>query len=87
MSIAYSYPGVRHFAESETLDHLPLTDPENFGTPVLSFKRKPKRKTTLNAQNETDGNLCLLLYLFPVATDFMALTNVFNRSSLFDVYS
>ncbi|CAK8690039.1 unnamed protein product [Clavelina lepadiformis] len=46
--------GVRHFAESETLDHLPLTDPENFGTPVLSFKRKPKRKTTLNAQNETD---------------------------------
>nr|NP_001072026.1 Retinoblastoma-binding protein [Ciona intestinalis]BAE06667.1 Retinoblastoma-binding protein [Ciona intestinalis] len=37
--------GVRHYAESETLDHLPLTDPENFGTPVLNGKRKPKRKT------------------------------------------
>ncbi|EDO38118.1 predicted protein, partial [Nematostella vectensis] len=27
--------GERHFNESETLDHLPLTDPENFGTPVV----------------------------------------------------
>jgi hypothetical protein len=27
--------GAKHFNESETLDHLPLTDPENFGTPVM----------------------------------------------------
>lgn len=27
--------GEKHFNESETLDHLPLTDPENFGTPVM----------------------------------------------------
>jgi len=34
--------GVRHYPESDTLDHLPLTDPENFGTPVLNNKRKAK---------------------------------------------
>ncbi|RWS30864.1 hypothetical protein B4U80_08055, partial [Leptotrombidium deliense] len=32
----------KHFAESESLDHLPLTHPEHFGNPVNP--RKPKRK-------------------------------------------
>ncbi|XP_057198924.1 AT-rich interactive domain-containing protein 4B isoform X1 [Triplophysa rosa] len=31
--------GARHFAESETLDRLPLTNPEHFGTPVIGKKR------------------------------------------------
>ncbi|XP_053700435.1 AT-rich interactive domain-containing protein 4A isoform X2 [Synchiropus splendidus] len=30
--------GERHFAESETLDQLPLTNPEHFGTPVIGKK-------------------------------------------------
>ncbi|XP_036430642.1 AT-rich interactive domain-containing protein 4B isoform X3 [Colossoma macropomum] len=30
--------GARHFAESETLDRLPLTNPEHFGTPVIGKK-------------------------------------------------
>ena len=29
----------RHFAESETLDQLPLTHPEHFGTPVVGGRR------------------------------------------------
>uniref|UniRef100_A0A673M9L6 Translocase of outer mitochondrial membrane 20 n=1 Tax=Sinocyclocheilus rhinocerous TaxID=307959 RepID=A0A673M9L6_9TELE len=32
--------GARHFAESETLDRLPLTNPEHFGTPVIGKKGK-----------------------------------------------
>ena len=37
--------GGRHFHESESLDHLPLTDPENFGTPVMnSSSKKISRK-------------------------------------------
>jgi len=46
--------GVRHFAESDTLNHLPLTDPENFGTPVLNTKRKPKRRPSWNSGNIYD---------------------------------
>ncbi|KAG1662389.1 Exocyst complex component 5 [Nymphon striatum] len=33
----------KHFAESETLDQLPLTNPEHFGTPVVNIKAKRKR--------------------------------------------
>ena len=36
--------GGRHFDKSESLDNLPLTDPENFGTPVLHTTKKPSRK-------------------------------------------
>ena len=36
--------GGRHFDKSESLDNLPLTDPENFGTPVLNSTKKPSRK-------------------------------------------
>ena len=36
--------GGRHFDKSESLDNLPLTDPENFGTPVLHSTKKPSRK-------------------------------------------
>ena len=34
----------RHFAESETLDQLPLTHPEHFGTPVLGGRRGGRRR-------------------------------------------
>ncbi|XP_077492806.1 uncharacterized protein LOC144103954 isoform X2 [Amblyomma americanum] len=39
----------RHFAESETLDQLPLTNPEHFGTPVMGSKMKRKRRSMLSA--------------------------------------
>ncbi|XP_076359064.1 uncharacterized protein LOC143251691 isoform X2 [Tachypleus tridentatus] len=39
----------RHFAESETLDQLPLTNPEHFGTPVLNSKSKRKRRPTTSS--------------------------------------
>ncbi|XP_037525209.1 AT-rich interactive domain-containing protein 4A isoform X2 [Rhipicephalus sanguineus] len=38
----------RHFAESETLDQLPLTNPEHFGTPVMGSKLKRKRRSMLS---------------------------------------
>lgn len=37
----------RHFAESETLDQLPLTHPEHFGTPVLGGRRGGRRRYVL----------------------------------------
>ncbi|XP_040267214.1 AT-rich interactive domain-containing protein 4A isoform X2 [Bufo bufo] len=39
--------GERHFAESETLDQLPLTNPEHFGTPVIGKKTNRGRRTSL----------------------------------------
>ncbi|XP_072265306.1 AT-rich interactive domain-containing protein 4B isoform X2 [Pyxicephalus adspersus] len=35
--------GERHFAESQTLDQLPLTNPEHFGTPVIAKKTRGRR--------------------------------------------
>lgn len=48
--------GEKHFHESETLDHLPLTDPENFGTPVVrdSKKIRRKRRASNRSQSEDD---------------------------------
>ena len=43
--------GARHFDKSETLDNLPLTDPENFGTPVLHSTKKPSRKRRRGSQS------------------------------------
>uniref|UniRef100_A0A8C6D1J4 AT-rich interactive domain-containing protein 4A n=1 Tax=Moschus moschiferus TaxID=68415 RepID=A0A8C6D1J4_MOSMO len=39
--------GERHFAESETLDQLPLTNPEHFGTPVIAKKMNRGRRSSL----------------------------------------
>nr|XP_013010595.1 AT-rich interactive domain-containing protein 4A [Cavia porcellus] len=39
--------GERHFAESETLDQLPLTNPEHFGTPVIAKKTNRGRRSSL----------------------------------------
>ncbi|MGH0179902.1 UNVERIFIED_CONTAM: hypothetical protein FKN15_002924 [Acipenser sinensis] len=39
--------GERHFAESETLDQLPLTNPEHFGTPVIGKKTNRGRRSSL----------------------------------------
>ncbi|XP_030626420.1 AT-rich interactive domain-containing protein 4A [Chanos chanos] len=38
--------GERHFAESETLDQLPLTNPEHFGTPVIGKKTNRGRRSS-----------------------------------------
>ncbi|XP_066854605.1 AT-rich interactive domain-containing protein 4A isoform X2 [Anser cygnoides] len=39
--------GERHFAESETLDQLPLTNPEHFGTPVIGKKSNRGRRSSI----------------------------------------
>ncbi|XP_030854206.1 AT-rich interactive domain-containing protein 4A [Strongylocentrotus purpuratus] len=44
--------GERHFHESETLDHLPLTDPENFGTPVMKDSSKMRRKRRMSNRSQ-----------------------------------
>ncbi|KAI8484158.1 histone H3-K9 trimethylation [Branchiostoma belcheri] len=53
--------GEKHFSESETLDNLPLTDPENFGTPVVHGSSKGKRRrrrwgtpTRVSSDEESD---------------------------------
>ncbi|RUS84764.1 hypothetical protein EGW08_007448 [Elysia chlorotica] len=45
--------GDKHFTESETLDNLPLSHPEHFGTPVLQNK-KARRKNGEESENEED---------------------------------
>lgn len=37
----------RHFAESETLDQLPLTHPEHFSNPVIGGRRGRRNRTGL----------------------------------------
>nr|XP_054758138.1 AT-rich interactive domain-containing protein 4B-like isoform X1 [Lytechinus pictus] len=44
--------GEKHFHESETLDHLPLTDPENFGTPVMKDTSKMRRKRRMSNRSQ-----------------------------------
>ncbi|XP_060939440.1 AT-rich interactive domain-containing protein 4A isoform X2 [Limanda limanda] len=48
--------GERHFAESETLDQLPLTNPEHFGTPVINKKsnRGGRRSSQAVADEENE---------------------------------
>uniref|UniRef100_A0A3P9JUW7 AT-rich interactive domain-containing protein 4B n=1 Tax=Oryzias latipes TaxID=8090 RepID=A0A3P9JUW7_ORYLA len=46
--------GARHFAESETLDRLPLTNPEHFGTPVIGKKGNRGRRS--NPQEEESSS-------------------------------
>lgn len=46
--------GERHFQEHENLDNLPLTDPENFLSPVVlsSEKRRKRRRSAANLEEE-----------------------------------
>nr|XP_015218294.1 PREDICTED: AT-rich interactive domain-containing protein 4B [Lepisosteus oculatus]XP_015218295.1 PREDICTED: AT-rich interactive domain-containing protein 4B [Lepisosteus oculatus] len=56
--------GERHFAESETLDQLPLTNPEHFGTPVIGKKSNrgrrsnhvPEEEETSSSSEEEEGD-------------------------------
>uniref|UniRef100_A0A3B3T1Y5 AT-rich interactive domain 4A n=1 Tax=Paramormyrops kingsleyae TaxID=1676925 RepID=A0A3B3T1Y5_9TELE len=49
--------GERHFAESETLDQLPLTNPEHFGTPVIGKKTNRGRRSSLPiAEDERESS-------------------------------
>ncbi|CAG2120448.1 unnamed protein product, partial [Medioppia subpectinata] len=43
----------KHFAESETLDQLPLTNPEHFGNPV-SLGRRRRRRHHNNSDSDDD---------------------------------
>ncbi|KAK2707232.1 AT-rich interactive domain-containing protein 4B-like isoform X2 [Artemia franciscana] len=47
----------RHFAESETLDQLPLTHPEHFGTPVGSNRRGRRSQLFDGESDDDDGDL------------------------------
>ncbi|XP_016396685.1 AT-rich interactive domain-containing protein 4B [Sinocyclocheilus rhinocerous] len=48
--------GARHFAESETLDRLPLTNPEHFGTPVIGKKGKRGGRRSNPIQEEESSS-------------------------------
>ncbi|XP_042181234.1 AT-rich interactive domain-containing protein 4A isoform X1 [Oncorhynchus tshawytscha] len=50
--------GERHFAESETLDQLPLTNPEHFGTPVIGKKgnRGGRRSSQAHANDDKESS-------------------------------
>uniref|UniRef100_A0A672I3R4 Tudor domain-containing protein n=1 Tax=Salarias fasciatus TaxID=181472 RepID=A0A672I3R4_SALFA len=49
--------GERHFAESETLDQLPLTNPEHFGTPVIKkSNRGGRRSSQAVAEEENESS-------------------------------
>uniref|UniRef100_A0A3Q3MT50 AT-rich interactive domain 4A n=1 Tax=Labrus bergylta TaxID=56723 RepID=A0A3Q3MT50_9LABR len=48
--------GERHFAESETLDQLPLTNPEHFGTPVIGKKTNRGGRRSQYPENESSSS-------------------------------
>nr|XP_046210901.1 AT-rich interactive domain-containing protein 4B-like [Oncorhynchus gorbuscha] len=48
--------GARHFAESETLDRLPLTNPEHFGTPVIGRKGNRGRRSNPVQEEEPSSS-------------------------------
>ncbi|XP_033873391.3 AT-rich interactive domain-containing protein 4B isoform X1 [Acipenser ruthenus] len=48
--------GERHFAESETLDQLPLTNPEHFGTPVIGKKSNRGRRSNHVPEEESSSS-------------------------------
>ncbi|XP_034284203.1 AT-rich interactive domain-containing protein 4B isoform X3 [Pantherophis guttatus] len=48
--------GERHFAESETLDQLPLTNPEHFGTPVIGKKTNRGRRSNQIPEEESSSS-------------------------------
>ncbi|XP_048387716.2 AT-rich interactive domain-containing protein 4B isoform X2 [Stegostoma tigrinum] len=50
--------GERHFAESETLDQLPLTNPEHFGTPVIGKKSNRGRRSNPLYKPESSSSKC-----------------------------
>ncbi|XP_018118600.1 AT-rich interactive domain-containing protein 4B isoform X2 [Xenopus laevis] len=48
--------GERHFAQSETLDQLPLTNPEHFGTPVIGKKTNRGRRSNQIHEEESSSS-------------------------------
>lgn len=50
----------RHFAESETLDQLPLTHPEHFSNPVIGGRRGRRNRTGLEESSEDEEAFLLL---------------------------
>lgn len=47
--------GEKHFIESETLDNLPLSHPEHFGTPVMSSKTKRRSGRPIFGNEEEES--------------------------------
>lgn len=47
----------KHFAESESLDHLPLTNPEHFGNPVSLNARGNRRRRRRSAYSTTASSV------------------------------
>ncbi|XP_013404516.1 AT-rich interactive domain-containing protein 4B [Lingula anatina] len=47
--------GEKHFIESETLDQLPLTHPEHFGTPVMNSKKNRKGRSQKGDETESES--------------------------------
>uniref|UniRef100_A0A671LHN4 AT rich interactive domain 4A (RBP1-like) n=1 Tax=Sinocyclocheilus anshuiensis TaxID=1608454 RepID=A0A671LHN4_9TELE len=58
--------GERHFAESETLDQLPLTNPEHFGTPVIGKKTNRGRRSSQAVLKPFSSNNELIDYGTPI---------------------
>ncbi|CAG5132768.1 unnamed protein product, partial [Candidula unifasciata] len=48
--------GDKHFIESETLDNLPLSHPEHFGTPVLQNKKSKRKNDDESGDEGEDGS-------------------------------
>ncbi|XP_014673418.1 PREDICTED: AT-rich interactive domain-containing protein 4B-like [Priapulus caudatus] len=48
--------GDKHFHKSETLDELPLTDPERFGTPVINKKSRKRRRFGGSASSSEESS-------------------------------
>ncbi|XP_063426528.1 AT-rich interactive domain-containing protein 4B-like isoform X1 [Mytilus trossulus] len=46
--------GEKHFIESETLDNLPLSHPEHFGTPVMHGKKSKRGRYSGGGMNEDE---------------------------------
>ncbi|KAK3597334.1 hypothetical protein CHS0354_034576 [Potamilus streckersoni] len=46
--------GEKHFIESETLDNLPLSHPEHFGTPVMHGKKSKRGRQGASGSDESD---------------------------------
>lgn len=46
--------GEKHFIESETLDNLPLSHPEHFGTPVMHGKKAKRGRYSGGTEDELD---------------------------------
>ncbi|XP_052766988.1 AT-rich interactive domain-containing protein 4A-like isoform X2 [Mya arenaria] len=48
--------GDKHFTESETLDNLPLSNPEHFGTPVISRNKRNRSSAAIGVEEDSGSS-------------------------------